>query len=79
MDTKPGASAPMNPTERMIAQLGRVQPTPEQAAHVELVRGAYVALAETLARVVPASAEFTVALRKLVESKDCAVRAVLFP
>ena len=34
-------------------------------------------LAHHLADTLPASAELTVALRKLLESKDCAVRAAL--
>ena len=35
-------------------------------------------LANTLVRVLPGSPERTVALRKLLEAKDCAVRAKLY-
>ena len=35
-------------------------------------------LAHEMARTLPANPESTVALRKLLEAKDCAVRAVLF-
>ncbi|UFW91020.1 hypothetical protein BjapCC829_21765 [Bradyrhizobium barranii] len=35
-------------------------------------------LAHELAATLPANAESTTALRKLLEAKDCAVRAVLF-
>jgi hypothetical protein len=37
----------------------------------------FAELAHLLADTLPASAETTVALRKLLESKDCAVRAAL--
>lgn len=36
------------------------------------------AMAETLVATLPRNPESTVALRKLLEAKDCAVRAVLF-
>lgn len=68
-----------NPTERMIEQFGRVIPTTEQQGRVEIVRQKYVDLANELVANVPGSAEFTVALRKLMESKDAAIRAILFP
>jgi len=37
----------------------------------------YCVLAHQLVQMLPGSAERTVALRKLIESKDCAVRALL--
>jgi len=39
---------------------------------------AFADLAHDLAATLPANAESTTALRKLLEAKDCAVRAVLF-
>ena len=45
--------------------------------HLQQVSGIFAVAAETLCRVVPPSAERTVALRKLLEGKDAAVRAAL--
>jgi len=47
------------------------------AADLRVVSEPFAELAHLLADTLPASAETTVALRKLLESKDCAVRAAL--
>lgn len=47
-------------------------------AHLRAVSEPFHTLAHALALSLPANAESTTALRKLLEAKDCAVRAVLF-
>lgn len=46
--------------------------------HLQAVSAAFGDLARSLATSLPKNPESTVALRKLLEAKDCAVRAVLF-
>lgn len=46
--------------------------------HLQLISKPFGDLAEHLERELPANPETTTALRKLLEAKDCAVRAVLF-
>lgn len=46
-------------------------------AHLQVVVTPYERLARTLAADLAASPELTTALRKLLESKDCAVRAAI--
>jgi hypothetical protein len=46
-------------------------------AKLQLVSKPFGELAVHLAEVLPPNAESTVALRKLLEAKDCAVRSVL--
>ena len=46
--------------------------------HLQAVSKPFGDLARELAARLPAKAESTTALRKLLEAKDCAVRAVLF-
>lgn len=46
--------------------------------HLQAVSKPFCDTAEFIARKVPNNAEKTVSLRKLLEAKDCAVRAVLF-
>lgn len=46
--------------------------------HLQEVSQKFHALAETIVSTLPRNAERTVALRKLLESKDAAVRARLF-
>lgn len=45
---------------------------------LQSVSSAFCALAEAMDESLPENAEKTVALRKLLESKDCAVRSVLY-
>lgn len=45
--------------------------------HLRAVSKPFGDMARTLAEALPANAESTTCLRKLLESKDCAVRAVL--
>lgn len=47
--------------------------------HLQAVSKPYGELAAVMAVMMPSNAEATVALRKLLESKDCAVRSVLPP
>lgn len=47
-------------------------------AHLQLISKPFHDLAYTLIEITPKNPERTVALRKLLESKDCAVRAKLF-
>jgi hypothetical protein len=47
-------------------------------AHLQVVSRPFCELAETLEAALPAGAEKTVALRKLLEAKDAGVRSVLF-
>jgi hypothetical protein len=46
--------------------------------HLQAVSRPFGLLAEQMDAALPDNPEKTVALRKLLESKDCAVRAVLF-
>lgn len=46
--------------------------------HLQVVSKPFGDMARELAGSLPANAESTTALRKLLESKDCAVRAVLY-
>lgn len=46
--------------------------------HLQEVSKPFGDLARSLADTLPLNAESTTALRKLLEAKDCAVRAVLF-
>ncbi len=48
-----------------------------QAADLQAVSGPYKELANTLLAQLPDSPELTAGLRKLLESKDCAVRAAV--
>ena len=45
--------------------------------HLQRISRPYGELAELMATTLPAGAETTAALRKLLESKDCAVRSAL--
>lgn len=47
-------------------------------AHLQTVSRPFAMLAHEIAGTLPDNPEKTVALRKLLEAKDCAVRAVLF-
>ena len=47
--------------------------------HLQIVSEPFRALAHMLVADIPPSAELTAGLRKLLEAKDCAVRAALGP
>ena len=47
-------------------------------AHLQTVSRPFFELAEHIILTLPSNPERTVALRKLLEAKDCAVRALLF-
>lgn len=46
--------------------------------HLQAVSKPFAELADQIVNTLPSNPERTVALRKLLEAKDCAVRAVLF-
>ena len=46
--------------------------------HLQIVSKPFYLLAEEIIEDLPSNPERTVALRKLLEAKDCAVRAVLY-
>lgn len=46
--------------------------------HLQLISKPFCEIAHSMANTLPSNPESTVALRKLLEAKDCAVRAVLF-
>lgn len=46
--------------------------------HLAAVSGSFCQLAHEIVATLPSNPERTVALRKLLEAKDCAVRALLF-
>ena len=46
-------------------------------AHLQAISKPFAELAEHLDLLLPANPERTVALRKLLEAKDCAVRAII--
>ncbi len=46
--------------------------------HMQAVSQPFCELAERIVKTVPRNPERTVALRKLLEAKDCAVRAVIY-
>ncbi|WP_345936215.1 MULTISPECIES: hypothetical protein [Tistrella] len=48
------------------------------SAHLQSVSRPFADLAEMIVDTLPANPERTVALRKLLEAKDCAVRASLY-
>lgn len=47
-------------------------------AHLQVWSKPFADLANEIANTLPSNPERTVALRKLLEAKDCAVRAVLY-
>jgi hypothetical protein len=68
------AEAPPVQRDRML-QFFTYSHLPDHLAKVSLP---FCQLAEEIAATLPSNAERTVALRKLLEAKDCAVRALLF-
>lgn len=62
------------PQDRML-QFFRYEHLPE---HLRAVSAPFGVLALQIVENLPSNPERTVALRKLLEAKDCAVRAVLF-
>ncbi len=46
--------------------------------HLRSISAEFAKVAEEMDKVLPNNAEKTTALRRLLEAKDCAVRAVLF-
>jgi hypothetical protein len=69
------ATPPINPTTNSLMQFFAYAHLPE---HLQAVSKPFGDLAAHIDRTLPNNPEKTVALRKLLESKDCAVRALLF-
>lgn len=65
----------MEETKEPMLQFFRWEHLP---ANLQGVSAPFGALANLIADTLPRNPERTVALRKLLEAKDCAVRAVLF-
>jgi len=61
-------------TDRML-QFFKFQHLPEKLREVSIP---FCMLAQDMVEKLPSNPERTVALRKLLEAKDCAVRAVLY-
>jgi len=62
-------------SENNLLQFFKYDHLPE---HLQTVSKPFGDLAHNLANDLPANAETTTALRKLLEAKDCAVRSILF-
>lgn len=60
--------------KEQILQYFSYQHLPEK---LQIISKPYCEMAENLVKILPRNPERTVALRKLLESKDCAVRASL--
>ncbi len=65
----------MNPTPIPLLQFFEYAHLPE---HLQAVSKPFSQLADLMNSILPHNAEKVTALRKLLEAKDCAVRAVLF-
>lgn len=75
----PAESAP--PTRKpnnLLQFFSHIVPDGIQESRIQDVRQAFSALASILDQALPDNSEKTVALRKLMEAKESAVRAVLF-
>lgn len=73
---EPGTAVPPDrfPTEPLL-QFFEYEHLP---AHLQVVSAPFGLLANDIVHLLPRNPERTVALRKLLEAKDCAVRAVLY-
>ncbi len=74
-DTKPDPIRPETPNPEPIMQYFAYQHLPP---HLQSVSEPFGRLAEEIVSTLPRNPERTVALRKLLEAKDAAVRAKLF-
>lgn len=70
---QPEVAPPGTGTDRMLTYFKYEHLPP----HLQLVSKPFCDLANQIVETIPSNPERTVALRKLLESKDCAVRAVL--
>ncbi len=64
----------MHPSVKHILQYFKYDHLPP---HLQEISKPFCNMAESMAKLLPSNPETTVTLRKLLESKDCAVRAVL--
>ena len=64
----------MHPSIKHLMQFFKYDHLPD---HLQVTSQPFCVLAKSLAEHLPANPETTLALRKLLEAKDCAVRAVL--
>lgn len=76
MTETPQIKAADSPSGQKLLSFFRYEHLPE---HLQTISKPFGLLANELALIMPANAESTVALRKLLEAKDCAVRSVLSP
>ena len=74
MATDPTLGVPSDQLEPML-QFFAFDHLPE---HLQKVSGPFCVLASQIVAALPRNPERTAALRKLLEAKDCAVRAVLW-
>lgn len=70
----PDVAVPPAPKDRMM-QFFAYEHLPE---HLKAVSKPFGELAQQIIETVPSNPERTVALRKLLEAKDCAVRALIY-
>ena len=73
--TGQAAEGPAKPVQDRMLQFFRYEHLPE---HLRAVSAPFGLLALQIAQTIPNNPERTVALRKLLEAKDCAVRAALY-
>lgn len=66
-------------SERMLELFGPVPLSNSQLERIDFFRRMFQNLANDVVNFCPSGPERTVALRKLLEGKDAAVRAVIFP
>lgn len=74
MDEEPVIMSDTKPTDRML-QFFAYSHLP---AHLQAVSKPFGDLAKQIVETLPQNAERTAGLRKLLEAKDCAVRALLY-
>ena len=64
----------LHPSIKHVLQFFSYEHLPE---HLQIVSKPFCDLAQRMAKELPGNPETTAALRKLLESKDCAVRALI--
>lgn len=70
--------APKDETTKPVDRMMQFFAYAHLPAHLQQVSAPFGQLAEQIVATLPSNPERTVALRKLLEAKDCAVRALLF-
>ena len=68
------------PGERLLKQFTqRTDLTEAERDEITFCRENFIDLAKRIVNAIQPGPERTVALRKLLEAKDCAIRAIIFP